>query len=208
MRKKLSIQSIFLNLIILFLFIVIIVLLYRFFELKNTYNNILNTRIIKQEQFSYKYYIHPGYSPYKIVIGDVIGIDKPSYNFVEEQGRDSPESALFIPGINKNYDIITKENFLDLATNENNILISDNFCSDAWQKEAGLEIYQAGNISRGPFCGSEKEVVLIDKLIKQYNPEKIDIYYSNDVYRELLGGFLVYLDDLGFNYELIKVDEK
>lgn len=194
------------NLIIILLFVVIAILSYKIIILRLDYFNTINNKEIVQITGGIKYRVIPNEDrPYKIIIGDIIGIDKKVYDFVNNYSASPNESLLLISGIQKHYSEITNNNFLSLIANENNVLIPGNFCLKNWPAEINKDIYNNSQISHRPFCNSEAETQVIDKLIKQYQSEKIEIYYSSETYKELIQGFLLYLDELNIPYELIKV---
>lgn len=196
----------FKNTIIFFLFLLILSLLIRVLYLRNNYFKKIDNGLIFQEVDGIKYKtVQSEDTSYEVIIGDIIGIDKKSYDFVDSLAINKKNPVLAIPGINKNFSKITKDNFLYLIANKNNVFIPDNFCIEDWPSKLNQDMYDNSNLSRGSFCGSEEEVEIIDKLIKQYNASKIKIYYSVETYRELLQGFLLYLDGLSIGYELIKI---
>ena len=194
------------NIIIFILFFLIIILSYRVVFLKKEYAKKVDNKIIIQEFKGVKYKIYPNEEKlYKIIIGDIIGINKKSYKMVDELGPSLDESLLLIPGIKKDYIEINSDIFFSLISNKNNVFIPDNFCVEDWPTDINKDIYSNSNLGRGAYCGSEAETKKIDNLIKQYNPQKIDIYYSSEIYRELIEGFLLYLDELNIFYEMIEI---
>ena len=194
------------NLIIIFLLVLIGALSFKIIFLRSDYLDKIDNKEIVQISGGVKYHILPnGDKPYKIVIGDIIGIDKKSYNFVDNYPASSDESFLLIPGIQKDYTEINNNNFLDLISNENKVFVPDNFCLKNWPAEINKDIYDNSQLSQGSFCGSEVETRVIDKLIKQYEAKRIEIYYSSETYGELVQGFLLYLDELNISYELVRV---
>jgi len=193
------------NIIIFALLFLLLILIFRVYCLRADYLSIVNNKIIIQEISGIKYKtIASNNEPYKIVIGDILGIDKKSYNFVDKIDLEENRPSLLIPGIKKGYDEINSDNFLYLIANKNNVFIPDNFCTKKWPNDLNGDLYKNSNITRGQFCSSEDEVVLIDKLIKQYHPYLIEVYYSNETYKKFLKGFLIYLDEFDIQYKLIK----
>ena len=195
------------NLTIFVLLLLIVVLLIKVLYLRSDYKENISNRVITQEidNIKYKTVAVNSNSPYKIIIGDILGIDRKAYDHVDSVDLTSSDPLLLISGIKKDYNKITTDNFFDLISNKNNVFIPDNFCLNNWPSEINKDLYENSHLSRGSFCGSEDEVILIDRLIKQYNPQKVDIYYSSETYRELLQGFFMYLDDLDIEYEIVKI---
>lgn len=202
MKKTINIK----DLIIFILLILIAILLIKVLYLRSDYIKIVSNNIITQEIYDIKYKtIASDNVSCKIIIGDILGVDRKAYAYVDNIKLISDDSLLLIPGIKKDYVEITGNNFLDIIGNEKNVFIPDNFCLENWPSKINEDLYKNSQLNRGSFCGSENEVILIDRLIKQYNPQKVDIYYSSETYRELLQGFFMYLDDLDIEYEAVKI---
>ena len=194
------------NIIISVLFFLVIFLSLRVYYLRLDYLETINNRIITQEMYGIKYKtIVSEKTSYKVIVGDILGIDKKSYNFVDNIELKENEPFLLIPGVNKKYDKITSDNFSYLIANKNNVFIPDNFCLKNWPSTIDSDLYNNSHLSRGSFCASENEVMLIDRLIKQYRPSVVEIYYSSETYKDLIKGFLLYLEDLEIQYKLIKI---
>jgi len=99
---------------------------------------------------------------------------------------------------------LSNERFLEIISSIDGVVLVDNFCIRDWNKVRKKEIYQNTNLSPGPYCFSEPQTLLLDKLIKKYDVSDVLLYYDSSAYLELIQTFLTYLTESNISYRLIK----
>ena len=194
----------FLNIILL---LILLLLSSRFIQLKHANDAVFSNKVITQKKNGVSYTIIKGtHQESVMIIGDLLGI-----NFISAQMLKKGYS-------NKNFDgtqIIVSQlnntsirrpapkNFFDLISTERGIVLADNFCTKTWDIIKNKEMYLNTTLSPGPYCFSEPQTVLIDKLLKQHVIAKVYIYYDTSAYLKLIKNFLTYLEESGISYILI-----
>ncbi|MDA3856164.1 MAG: hypothetical protein PF569_07955 [Candidatus Woesearchaeota archaeon] len=193
-------------LLLLSLSLIILLLLINLLFLYSNYKEITNQKVIYQDSNELQYTIIKGENEYKLIIGDLVGINPKSYNYVSDLSNFKEDSLILIPGFKSDLEL-NKNNFLDIISNKNQVIIADNFCTQNWEELKEKEIYKNTFLSPGSFCLSEVESQKIDFLIKKYQVEEVKLYYDSELYLEFINNFLVYLNESNLTYKLINVGE-
>ena len=167
---------------------------------------------IKQEK-SFTYYIKPGKSDYKLIVGDLLGTNylgqQKAENLVRS-GIDPAQSLIVIPTLTKKFDSkdkIDNEYFWEQAGNEQGVIVVDNFCSDNWENIQNKSIYQNSDYSPGQYCGSEIEVQEFVYLVNSLAIKQVDIYTNSKIYPELINNFISFLEMKKIKYSLVNLNE-
>ncbi|MCA9460407.1 MAG: hypothetical protein KC550_07715, partial [Nanoarchaeota archaeon] len=151
-------------------------------------------------------------SNYLLIIGDIMGINSKSAAYVNafdfKTLRTYNHSSLIIVNVGDfNISDLNENNFLDRISNDNAVIVADNFCVDDWfGVMESKKIYDNTFLSPGKFCFSEEESQMISYLIRYFGVSEIDYYYDSDSYLNLTSNFLVYLDENDIEYNLLSLD--
>jgi hypothetical protein len=124
--------------------------------------------------------------PKVLYIGDLLGTNIRSAQRLAEFKPPANLAAIVIPSIHPvKFNKVTPESFLGLISNERGVVLVENFCS------------------KGPYCLSEPQTRLVDRLIKQYDVKQVNIYADNKMYVGFIGTFLKYLENMNISYAVI-----
>lgn len=198
------------KLFVLLLVVVALVVGLYYFELWR-FNKELKTNFIKQE-LSFPYYLKAGGGTYTAYIGDLNGLNRQAYlklnSIVAEDGVD--QGAVVIPSIfpeKSKLDLktIRPEDFLVSVSNNNGVVIVDNFCTTKWKELKGKSLYEESALTPGPICNSEEETGDLVNILKKFNIKKVKLFHDTEGYKEFIRNFLDYLRENRIEYEFIEV---
>lgn len=177
----------------------------RLFALKNTYTHIFSRDNFTAQEAGIRYTVwNKSYRPGTMYIGDLLGTNLRSVKQLQEFIPPPDLEAVVIATIHPVYPAeITEENFFDAIADPNGVVLVDNFCFPGWQGVRSHAWYQGTSLSPGPFCFSEPQTLLVDRLIKQYDVRQVKIYADNKIYTHLIRTFLKYLDHIKIKYEIV-----
>lgn len=225
--KRLASKIKFKTNLIFILFFVIFLLLINFYYLKSNFETIVfqNDFVYSKGDLKYRILLNDDSncvgicadngadnSNYLLIIGDIMGINSKSAIYVNSFDsktlRTYNHSSLIIVNVGDfNISDLNENNFLDRISNDNAVIVADNFCVDDWfGVMESKKIYDNTFLSPGKFCFSEEESQMISYLIRYFGVSEIDYYYDSDSYLNLTSNFLVYLDENDIEYNLLSLD--
>ncbi|MCA9497186.1 MAG: hypothetical protein KC589_09650 [Nanoarchaeota archaeon] len=153
-----------------------------------------------------------GSNNYRLIVGDILGINYKSKKLIESFNSSFLEnynSSLILLNLDLNKDdlVLNENNFLDLISNDDGVVVVDNFCVKNWTSNVlEKDIYEKTYLKPGNFCFSEIESQMINYLIKYFDVNEVDFYYDSNTYLALSSNFLLYLDENGIKYNLVKIE--
>ncbi len=176
----------------------------RLYALKNIYARILTRANFTTQEAGIRYTVwNNAHGPGTIYIGDLLGTNLRSAKQLEHFIPPAGLEAIVIATIHPVAGKITAENFLNAIADQNRVVLVDNFCFPGWESVKSHAWFQGSMVSPGPFCFSEPQTLLVDRLIKQYHVRQARIYADNKNYVHLIGTFLKYLDYIKIKYGIV-----
>jgi hypothetical protein len=188
-----------------------------FFSAKKSqsdFNSAINSKFTEQK-LSFSYYLKNGKSNFKLILGDLNGLNFNTYEVLTKTVKktfNDNNSIIIIPSIfaaksSANPGKINQEIFMDSISNDNGVVIVDNFCTENWQNSSSTS-YTYAPLSKGKFCQSEKETQDLQKVISSYGIKEAAIIYDTDAYLSFVDNFLLFLKENNINYKLIKSENE
>ncbi len=193
-----------LNLIIWLGVGLIVVLGLRVDYLHRQYQHLIHYPEFVQQHYGLRYKVVKGAPPFKLIMGDLVGLNPLSYQYVSQWQPSDGGSYVVFPGLYppRRREEIIPSNWANLISSDKGVVLVDNFCFKDWEKLKEKEIYQQTNLTPGPHCLSEGETHLLDYLIKSLAIKEVILYYDLPSYQEKIDTFLRYLTELGITYSL------
>lgn len=154
------------------------------------------------------YYFHPQNGDYTLLIGDLNCLNPEGALLVAKKAKSQPvpeNAVIFFPGLCSDTTELAQEteinDFSQRIGNANGVVMIDNFCTKNWQALINKPLYTDSVLTPGPYCGSENEVVLLDKIIRNYGVKKVILTYNVESYKSFSKNFLDYLVERNIAYE-------
>ncbi len=188
------------------LYACILLLAARVYYLKQSYDQTINKPYFTTLESGVRYSVwHQSQAQGTLYIADLLGTNILSRRQLEQfTPPEDGTTAVIIPSIHPvTIDKITVDTLLNVIANQNNVVLADNFCSPDWNNVKSHAWYQGTTLSPGPYCLSEPQTRLVDRLIKQYNVNRVKIYADGKVYARLIDTFIKYTDAMGIKHEII-----
>ncbi|MFA6306605.1 MAG: hypothetical protein WCV70_02100 [Patescibacteria group bacterium] len=198
-------------------FALLIVLALVFVIAKNKqsdFNSAISSKFTEQK-LSFSYFAKNGKSDFKLILGDLNGLNFNTYkvlNGVVGKTFNGNNSVIIVPSIFKEKSSVkagevNQEVFMNAISNNNGVVIVDNFCTSNWQNPSPGP-YDYTPLSKGKFCQSEEETRDIQKIISGYAIKEVVIVYDTDSYVSFIDNFLLFLKENGINYKLVKIENE
>lgn len=176
----------------------------RFFALKSEFDHVFLKRMFAAQENGVEYQVWRGDGESILHVGDLLGTNIISAGKLKDLRPPEGQKAVVIPSLHPaSFHDVTPESLMDILANARDVVLVDNFCRDNWEQVKEHAWYQNTSLSPGPYCLSEPETQLIDRLIKQYGITRVNIYADNKLYVRLIDTFLKYLQGMRIPYQII-----
>lgn len=100
------------------------------------------------------------------------------------------------------------EERLNEISNDQSIVLADNFCTTNWDKLKEKQLYNMSTLSPGPFCFSEAESRDLNQILKKYGVGKVIITYDTEKYLEFISNFIQYLEENDVEYMFVQSENE